>query len=84
VAIVGAGLAGLTAAYELSKVGLKPHVYEGSTRLGGRSQRASVLSKHLTAITVRRAPARRLDLQPVHAGDVGAFTGLGKGGIGLP
>jgi len=36
VAIVGAGLAGLTAAYELSKVGLKPHVYEGSTRLGGR------------------------------------------------
>ena len=36
VAIVGAGLAGLTAAYELSKVGLKPDVYEGSTRLGGR------------------------------------------------
>ena len=36
VAIVGAGLAGLTAAYELSKAGLKPVVYEGSTRLGGR------------------------------------------------
>ena len=36
VAIVGAGLAGLTAAYELSKAGLKPDVYEGSTRLGGR------------------------------------------------
>ena len=36
VAIVGAGLAGLTAAYELSKTGLKPDVYEGSTRLGGR------------------------------------------------
>ena len=35
-AIVGAGLAGLTAAYELSKAGLKPDVYEGSTRLGGR------------------------------------------------
>ena len=36
VAIVGAGLAGLTAAYELSKVGLRSDVYEGSTRLGGR------------------------------------------------
>ena len=36
VAIVGAGLAGLTAANELSKAGLKPVVYEGSTRLGGR------------------------------------------------
>ena len=35
-AIVGAGLAGLTAAYELSKEGLRPVVYEGSTRLGGR------------------------------------------------
>jgi monoamine oxidase len=36
VAIVGAGLAGLTAAYELSKAGLGSDVYEGSTRLGGR------------------------------------------------
>ena len=36
VAIVGAGLAGLTAAHELSKAGLKSTVYEGSTRLGGR------------------------------------------------
>ena len=36
VAIVGAGLAGLTAANELSKAGLKPVVHEGSTRLGGR------------------------------------------------
>jgi monoamine oxidase len=36
VAVVGAGLAGLTAAHELSKAGLKATVYEGSTRLGGR------------------------------------------------
>ena len=36
VSIVGAGLAGLTAANELSKAGLKPVVHEGSTRLGGR------------------------------------------------
>jgi len=35
VAIVGAGMAGLTAAYELMKLGLKPVVYEAS-RLGGR------------------------------------------------
>src|ERR671919_240695 len=36
VAIVGAGLAGLTAARELRKAGLNPGVYEGSTRIGGR------------------------------------------------
>jgi len=36
VAVVGAGLAGLTAAHELSKAGLKSIVYEGNTRLGGR------------------------------------------------
>ncbi|HSX92381.1 MAG TPA: NAD(P)/FAD-dependent oxidoreductase [Hydrogenophaga sp.] len=35
VAIVGAGMAGLTAAHELMKLGLKPVVYEAS-RLGGR------------------------------------------------
>jgi tryptophan 2-monooxygenase len=35
VAIVGAGMAGLTAAYELMKLGLKPVVYEAS-RMGGR------------------------------------------------
>ncbi|NIM40047.1 MAG: NAD(P)-binding protein [Hydrogenophaga sp.] len=35
VAIVGAGMAGLTAAFELMKLGLKPVVYEAS-RLGGR------------------------------------------------
>jgi tryptophan 2-monooxygenase len=35
VAIVGAGMAGMVAAYELMKMGLKPVVYE-SRRLGGR------------------------------------------------
>lgn len=35
VAVVGAGIAGLTAAYELMKLGLKPVVYEAG-RLGGR------------------------------------------------
>ena len=36
IAVVGAGLAGLTAARELRKAGLNPDVYEGSTRIGGR------------------------------------------------
>jgi monoamine oxidase len=36
IAIVGAGLAGLSAAYELLKVGIFADVYEGNTRIGGR------------------------------------------------
>src|SRR5580700_428381 len=35
VAVVGAGISGLVAAYELMKLGIKPVVYEAS-RLGGR------------------------------------------------
>lgn len=37
VAIIGAGAAGLCAAYELMKVGLRPIVYEASGRIGGRT-----------------------------------------------
>ncbi|MBS1963804.1 MAG: FAD-dependent oxidoreductase [Bdellovibrionales bacterium] len=36
VAIVGAGFAGLTAAYELRKLGVQATVFEASTRTGGR------------------------------------------------
>ncbi|MDT7547943.1 MAG: monoamine oxidase [Actinomycetota bacterium] len=36
VAVVGAGLAGLSAAYQLKKAGYSAQVYEASTRLGGR------------------------------------------------
>ncbi len=36
VAIVGAGLAGLTCAYRLRQAGVIVNVYEGNTRLGGR------------------------------------------------
>jgi monoamine oxidase len=36
IAVVGAGLAGLTAAYRLRQAGLSPTVYEASDRLGGR------------------------------------------------
>src|ERR1700735_4515337 len=35
VAVIGAGICGLVAAYELMRLGLKPVVYEAS-RLGGR------------------------------------------------
>ena len=36
VAIVGAGLAGLTCAYRLKQAGVVTTIYEGNTRLGGR------------------------------------------------
>ena len=54
VAIVGAGLAGLTAANDLSKAGIKPVVHEGSTRLGGRC--FSIRSKFPGQIAERLHP----------------------------
>jgi monoamine oxidase len=36
IAVVGAGLAGLTCAYRLKQAGLDAQVYEASTRIGGR------------------------------------------------
>lgn len=36
IAVVGAGLAGLTAAYRLRKAGYKADLFEGSSRIGGR------------------------------------------------
>ncbi|TRX23379.1 FAD-binding protein [Flavobacterium franklandianum] len=36
VAIIGAGIAGLNAAYQLKKAGIQATLYEGSHRLGGR------------------------------------------------
>jgi flavin-dependent dehydrogenase len=36
VVIVGAGLAGVSAAYQLHKVGVLAHLYEARERLGGR------------------------------------------------
>ena len=36
IAVVGAGLAGLTAAYRLRQAGFSPELFEASTRLGGR------------------------------------------------
>jgi monoamine oxidase len=43
VAVIGAGLSGLVAAYELLKLGLRPVVYE-SDRIGGRLRTASFAS----------------------------------------
>lgn len=37
VAVIGAGCAGLCAAYELMRVGLRPVMYEASERIGGRT-----------------------------------------------
>lgn len=36
IAVVGAGMAGLNAAYQLKKVGLKATIYEAASRTGGR------------------------------------------------
>lgn len=36
VAIIGAGIAGLNAAYQLKKAGIQATIYEGSHRIGGR------------------------------------------------
>lgn len=41
IAIVGGGIAGLNAAYQLKKAGLQATVYEASNRLGGRMQSAT-------------------------------------------
>ncbi len=43
VVIVGAGLAGLNAAYELTKAGIPATIHEGSNRIGGRIFTASGL-----------------------------------------
>lgn len=37
IAILGGGIAGLVAAYEAKKLGLRPVIYEGSFRTGGRT-----------------------------------------------
>jgi monoamine oxidase len=43
IAIVGAGVAGLNAAYKLQQVGLRARIFEGSDRVGGRMFTASGL-----------------------------------------
>lgn len=42
VAVVGAGMAGLSAAYELAQAGVEVAVFEGTSRIGGKLKRATV------------------------------------------
>lgn len=56
VVIVGAGIAGLNAAYQLRKAGIKATVYEGSFRLGGR-------------ILTHKGDALQMGIHPEFGGD---------------
>ena len=58
VAIVGAGAAGLAAAFELARVGIEPVVYEASGRIGGRlySYRFPGDSKAIAELGAMRFP----------------------------
>lgn len=56
VVIIGAGMAGLNAAYQLSKSGIKATVYEGSFRLGGR-------------ILTHKGDALQMGIHPEFGGD---------------
>ncbi|MBF2046587.1 MAG: FAD-dependent oxidoreductase [Elainella sp. C42_A2020_010] len=47
VAIIGGGIAGLNAAYQLKKLGLKATVYEAKPYVGGRIQSRTVVSDNL-------------------------------------
>lgn len=51
VAVIGAGVAGLVAAYELLKMGAKPVIFEASHRIGGRAY-----SKHFTELDGKESP----------------------------
>ncbi|EGK83616.1 hypothetical protein D0A34_16065 [Microcoleus vaginatus PCC 9802] len=51
VAVIGAGVAGLVAAYELLKMGAKPVLFEASDRIGGRAY-----SKHFTESDGKESP----------------------------
>ncbi|PSB17962.1 FAD-dependent oxidoreductase [filamentous cyanobacterium CCP2] len=47
VAIVGAGIAGLNAAYQLKKIGITATIYEAKPYVGGRIQSRSVVGENL-------------------------------------
>lgn len=62
VAIVGAGAAGIVAAYELFRAGLNPVVFEATDRIGGRNHshrfgRAPATSAALAELGAMRVPA---------------------------
>src|SRR5438477_8818507 len=51
VAIVGAGMAGLVAAYELLKLGAVPVIYEATNRIGGRADSVPFLDNGVPSTT---------------------------------
>lgn len=55
VAIIGAGPAGMLAAHELLKMGIKPVIYEASNRIGGR-----LYSKHFEQVQDKVKPFAEL------------------------
>jgi oxygen-dependent protoporphyrinogen oxidase len=59
IAIIGAGIAGLAAAWELASRGLRPLVLEGSHRAGG-----SILTEHLDGFVIDAGPDALLIQKP--------------------
>ncbi|MBD2461976.1 FAD-dependent oxidoreductase [Oscillatoria sp. FACHB-1407] len=47
IAIIGGGIAGLNAAYQLKKLGLRATVYEAKSNVGGRIQSGSLIDREL-------------------------------------
>jgi oxygen-dependent protoporphyrinogen oxidase len=59
VVIVGAGITGLTAAYEVARRGLRPLVLEASSRAGGL-----ILTEHVNGLTIEAGPDSLLTTKP--------------------
>ncbi len=84
VAVVGGGIAGLTAAYRLMKAGVDVHLYEGTNRTGGRMYTkrgfnaegmfcelgGELVDTNHTAL-IKLAKELHVGIQPLKAGDKG-------------
>lgn len=89
VAVVGAGIAGLTAATELRRAGLDVRVYEAAERVGGRMATARVdgcaIDTGAEQISPRGYPAtwdllRRLDFRPADVPPIGRPIAMWRDG----
>lgn len=84
VAVVGGGIAGLTAAYRLMKAGVDVHLYEGANRTGGRMYTrrgfnaegmfcelgGELVDSNHTAL-IKLAKELHVDIQPLRKGEKG-------------